>query len=172
MPPNAATTQIHDFLLTDTGGDAILVADPPGEDLGMRRSLRILSLVTLVGGVSAANAQAQVPATPTFTKNVAAIFQEKCEACHRADSIAPMSLITYEESRPWARSIRDRVTTRQMPPWHVSKTVGIQHPAEVTGSPDTVQPDGTAGAIRTLSTESSSSRRSADTSACSLTPSR
>jgi len=64
---------------------------------------------------------------PTFTKDIAPIFQEKCEACHRPDSIAPMSLVTYEESRPWARSIRSRVEGRQMPPWSVDKTVGIQH---------------------------------------------
>ncbi len=62
---------------------------------------------------------------PTFTKDVAPIFQAKCEACHRVNSIAPMSLVTYEESRPWARSIRDRVSTRQMPPWHIDRTVGI-----------------------------------------------
>ena len=62
---------------------------------------------------------------PTFTKDVAPIFQVKCEACHRPNSIAPMSLVTYQESRPWARSIRERVSTRQMPPWHVDRTVGI-----------------------------------------------
>src|SRR6187551_2197610 len=64
--------------------------------------------------------------TPTFTKDIAPIFQEKCEACHRPDSIAPMSLQTYEEARPWARSIRARVESRQMPPWHIDRTVGIQ----------------------------------------------
>jgi hypothetical protein len=63
----------------------------------------------------------------TFTKNVAPIFQEKCEACHRPDSIAPMSLITYDEVRPWARAIKTRVASRQMPPWHIDRTVGIQH---------------------------------------------
>src|SRR5262245_36619782 len=62
----------------------------------------------------------------TFTKDVAPIFQEKCDACHRTDSIAPMSLETYEQARPWAKSIRERVITRQMPPWHIDKTVGIQ----------------------------------------------
>jgi hypothetical protein len=41
--------------------------------------------------------------------------------------MAPMSLMTYEESRPWAKSIREKVLTRQMPPWHMDKTVGIQH---------------------------------------------
>ena len=65
--------------------------------------------------------------TPTFTKDIAPIFQEKCEACHRPDSIAPMSLVTYEEARPWARSIRSRVEARQMPPWNIDKTVGIQN---------------------------------------------
>jgi hypothetical protein len=63
---------------------------------------------------------------PTFTKDIAPIFQEKCEACHRPDSIAPMSLKTYADVRPWARSIKQRVSTRQMPPWHIDKTVGIQ----------------------------------------------
>jgi hypothetical protein len=65
--------------------------------------------------------------TPTFTKDVARIFQEKCESCHRPDSIAPMSLVTYEETRPWARSIKNRVAMRQMPPWHIDRTIGIQH---------------------------------------------
>ena len=64
--------------------------------------------------------------TITFTKDIAPIFQEKCQACHRADSMAPMPLVTYEEARPWAKAIRERVITRQMPPWHLDKTVGIQ----------------------------------------------
>lgn len=74
-----------------------------------------------------ASLSAQTTAAPTFTKDVAPIFQKKCESCHRPDSIAPMSLITYQEARPWARSIRDRVASRNMPPWHVDPTVGIQH---------------------------------------------
>ncbi|HWZ32470.1 MAG TPA: cytochrome c [Bryobacteraceae bacterium] len=64
--------------------------------------------------------------TVTFTKDIAPIFQEKCESCHRKDSMAPMSLVTYQESRPWAKSIKERVVTHQMPPWHLDKTVGIQ----------------------------------------------
>jgi hypothetical protein len=62
----------------------------------------------------------------TFTKDIAPIFQEKCQSCHRKDSMAPMSLVTYEETRPWARSIKERVVKRQMPPWHLDKSVGIQ----------------------------------------------
>jgi hypothetical protein len=66
------------------------------------------------------------PTPPTFTKDVAPIFQEKCESCHRPGSIAPMSLVSYEEARPWARAIAARVESRQMPPWHIDKTIGIQ----------------------------------------------
>jgi hypothetical protein len=62
----------------------------------------------------------------TFARDVAPIFQEKCQNCHRAGAMAPMSLVTYEETRPWARAIRQRVLMRQMPPWHIDKTVGIQ----------------------------------------------
>jgi hypothetical protein len=62
----------------------------------------------------------------TFTKDVAPILQEKCQDCHRKGSMAPMSLVTYEETRPWAKDIRQRVITRNMPPWHIDKTVGIQ----------------------------------------------
>src|SRR5499426_1450526 len=80
-----------------------------------------LMLAAIVQVPRVASAQA-----PTFSKDVAPIFQEKCESCHRPDSIAPMSLRTYEEARPWAKSIRTRVSTRQMPPWHIDKGVGIQ----------------------------------------------
>ena len=63
---------------------------------------------------------------PTFTRDIAPILQQKCEACHRAGQMAPMPLVTYEEVRPWARSIRSKVVAREMPPWHIDKTVGIQ----------------------------------------------
>src|SRR5688572_10197382 len=92
------------------------------------KSLGVLTLaaVTLAFASVPARAAAGPPANPTFTKDIAPIFQEKCEACHRPDSIAPMSLVTFEEARPWARSIKDRVATRQMPPWHIDRAVGIQ----------------------------------------------
>src|SRR5882672_7484808 len=61
----------------------------------------------------------------TFTKDVAPILQEKCQQCHQPNSIAPMSLISYEDARPWARSIKQRVITRQMPPWHIDPSVGV-----------------------------------------------
>ena len=79
-------------------------------------------------GVLAFSGAAMAADTPvTFAKDIAPIFQEKCESCHRAGSMAPMSLVTYEETRPWAKSIKQRVATRQMPPWHIDKTVGVTH---------------------------------------------
>ena len=89
-------------------------------------SLGVAALVASTGLLLPSSASAAVPANPTFTKDIAPIFQEKCEACHRTDSIAPMSLVSYEEARPWARSIKSRVESRQMPPWSIDKTVGIQ----------------------------------------------
>jgi hypothetical protein len=62
----------------------------------------------------------------TFSKDVAPILQAKCQECHQPNSIAPMSLITFKEARPWARSIKERVVTRQMPPWHIDQSVGVQ----------------------------------------------
>jgi mono/diheme cytochrome c family protein len=62
----------------------------------------------------------------TFSKDVAPIFQAKCQECHQPGSIAPMSLISFQEARPWARSIKERVATRQMPPWHIDRSVGVQ----------------------------------------------
>ena len=64
--------------------------------------------------------------TVTFAKDVAPILQEKCQECHHTGSMAPMSMVTYEETRPWAKAIRERVITRQMPPWHIDPTVGVQ----------------------------------------------
>jgi len=65
-------------------------------------------------------------AVPTFTRDVAPILQKSCQTCHHPGTSAPMSLMTYEDARPWARSIRQRVSNRDMPPWHLDKTVGIR----------------------------------------------
>src|SRR5438128_9108288 len=62
----------------------------------------------------------------TFARDIAPILQERCQDCHRKDSMAPMSLVTYEETRPWAKAIRERVISRQMPPWHIDRTVGVR----------------------------------------------
>ena len=72
----------------------------------------VISLV-LSGTISASSPVKEV----TFNKNVAPIFYKNCAECHRANDIAPMALMTYKEARPWARSIREKVITREMPPW-------------------------------------------------------
>ena len=63
----------------------------------------------------------------TYAKDIAPIFQAKCESCHRPGQGAPMNLRTYEEVRPWSKSIKQRVATKNMPPWYLDQTIGIQH---------------------------------------------
>ena len=82
------------------------------------------SVVLLLPPAGAAAAPAEDD--PTFTRDIAPILQQKCEGCHRTGQMAPMPLVTYEEVRPWARAIRTKVVAREMPPWHLDKTVGIQ----------------------------------------------
>src|SRR3984893_18152424 len=55
----------------------------------------------------------------TFSKDVAPILQRACQNCHRPGSIAPMSLLSYNDARAWARSIKGKVVMRVMPPWHI-----------------------------------------------------
>src|SRR5437667_187720 len=63
----------------------------------------------------------------TYTKDVVPIFQARCQICHHPGTFAPMSLMTYEDARPWARSIKEKVLMREMPPWHLDKNVGVQY---------------------------------------------
>src|SRR6202789_4291367 len=96
-----------------------------GAQSGFWPRVGMVATVTLVmSGLSFAAGPTE-NAKVTFAKDIAPIFQEKCQDCHRTGSMAPMSLITYEETRPWAKSIKQRVATKQMPPWHIDKTVGV-----------------------------------------------
>ena len=94
----------------------------------MRHRTQLAAAVAgiLMGTAVAAQAQTPAQAPVTYAKQVAPIMQAKCTQCHHAGTGAPMALTTYEEVRPWARSIRTRVTNREMPPWHLDKTVGIR----------------------------------------------
>ena len=82
------------------------------------------------GGVQAGQAAGAEQDEVTFTKDIAPILQRSCQHCHQTDSVAPMSLITYEEVRPWARAIKNRTSMGPvagvMPPWYVEKNIGIQ----------------------------------------------
>ena len=92
--------------------------------------MRLQSLVAgpacVVALLLPGSAGAQVPEAPTFATDIAPIFHASCVNCHRPGQIAPMSLITYSDARPWARSIRNKVETRAMPPWHLDRDIGIQ----------------------------------------------
>jgi len=102
----------------------------------LKRMLRIAPIGALASALlllgygqsvtPAGSAKISDPNRVTFAKNIAPIFQEKCETCHRPGQGVPMNLQTYQEVRPWARSIKEHVATRNMPPWHLDKTVGIQ----------------------------------------------
>ena len=82
----------------------------------MRKNLILAGIlvVTLAGSAPAAE---EAEGLPTFTKDVAPILFDNCVACHRPDHIAPMSLMTYEDTRPWARAVKMKVRNREMPPW-------------------------------------------------------
>jgi hypothetical protein len=77
--------------------------------------MRAAALAVLFGALSLSLVSAS---TPTFTKDIAPILFKSCTSCHRPGEIAPMSLLSYAEVRPWARAIKQKVVSREMPPWH------------------------------------------------------
>jgi hypothetical protein len=102
---------------------------------GSERAGRILVALAAAWIVSATPAAAQATTTEpvTFSKHIAPILQRSCQQCHRPDSIAPMSLLTYEQVRPYARAMKQRTGLRNvygargvMPPWFIERNVGIQ----------------------------------------------
>jgi hypothetical protein len=88
---------------------------------------RGLCVLGLVASALLPAGAAEKDARPvTFTRDIAPILQRSCQTCHRPDSIAPMSLLTYEQVRPFARAIKQQTALRQMPPWYIEKNIGIQ----------------------------------------------
>ena len=90
----------------------------------------LLAVAALFGIADVASSQTPAKVTAnnqvTFTRDIVPILQRSCQNCHRANNIAPMSLMTYQETRPWARSIKAKVIRRDMPPWFIDHTVGIR----------------------------------------------
>ena len=64
------------------------------------------------------------PESPTFYKDVQPILQNHCQGCHRPGEVAPMSLVTYEQTRPWAGAIAHEVEMKMMPPWFADPRFG------------------------------------------------
>jgi hypothetical protein len=82
-------------------------------------------LVGLIAGVAALAADASSsPASVTFHKDVLPILQKNCQGCHRPGQIAPMSFLTYENVRPWAKAMKAAVASRKMPPWFADPKYG------------------------------------------------
>ena len=81
-----------------------------------------LTLASLA--VAAIAAAAEPPSPVTFTKDVLPILQKNCQSCHRPGQVAPMSLLSYQEARPWARAIKNAVTVKKMPPWFADPDYG------------------------------------------------
>jgi hypothetical protein len=88
------------------------------------------SILILVGAIVIAQAPSSRAAGSsgvTFHKDVLPILQKNCQNCHRPGQIAPMSLLSYAETRPWARSIKAKVAAKEMPPWHADPQYGVEY---------------------------------------------
>ncbi len=85
----------------------------------------VAGLVALGLASTPALAVGAEPGDVTFSRDVAPILQRSCENCHRAGAAGGMSLITYQDVRPWARSTKNRTSSREMPPWFIDKNIGI-----------------------------------------------
>jgi len=87
-------------------------------------ALTILSAAFFLSPSGSADGLTKSKAVVTFNKDVAPILFKNCVQCHRPGEATPMSLLSYRETRPWARSIREKVLSREMPPWHADPHVG------------------------------------------------
>jgi len=82
--------------------------------------------IALAIGAGDITAQESLEDDVTYARDVAPILQQNCQVCHQPGSIAPISLMTYDEARRYARRLRSKVAERSMPPWHIDRSVGIQ----------------------------------------------
>jgi hypothetical protein len=80
-------------------------------------------IIVLVTCVASGTASLEA-APPTFYRDVVPILQNRCQECHRPGEVAPMAFVTYKETRPWAKAIRDAVRSRKMPPWFADPCCG------------------------------------------------
>jgi hypothetical protein len=90
----------------------------------IRHTLAAVSLCALGAIQLSAQAPAGGAQAVTFNKDVAPIFYKNCTNCHRPGEVAPMSLLTFQDARPWVRSIGTRVANGSMPPWHADPAYG------------------------------------------------
>lgn len=91
----------------------------------MRVSTTLMGVcvMALMMGSAAGASAAEAEGAPTFAKDVAPIFYDNCVTCHRPNHLAPMSLISYEDARPWARAVKSKVLAGEMPPFFADTSV-------------------------------------------------
>ena len=88
----------------------------------MRRTV-IVTMMMAIGSMLTTTAHA-AEETPTYNEEIAAILLDNCASCHRPNQIAPMSLLSYKDVRPWARAIKSKIESREMPPWFADPRFG------------------------------------------------
>jgi hypothetical protein len=96
----------------------------PATISGLALAAGVLLSATVYTQVSRGTPASTGQPAPTFTKDILPILQRSCQQCHRPGTSAPMPLMTYQEVRPWARAIRQRTARREMPPWHIDRSIG------------------------------------------------
>ena len=74
--------------------------------------------------VAVAASAADLSSEVTFSRDVLPILQKNCQTCHRPGQVAPMSLLTYKDARPWAKAMKAAVVARKMPPWFADQKYG------------------------------------------------
>jgi hypothetical protein len=83
-----------------------------------------LSLIALTLSGSIAATAGSVSSVPTYYKDIAPLMQNRCQECHRSGEVAPMSFMSYDQVRPWAKAIKNAVLTKKMPPWFADPHFG------------------------------------------------
>src|SRR6516165_11322148 len=106
----------------DGASDIIASKDSAHPRRARRMSMLRGSLAGLVMGITALAATNSAPVT--FNKDVLPILQKNCQGCHRPGELAPMSFLSYSETRPWAKAMKQAVVTKKMPPWSADPHYG------------------------------------------------
>src|SRR5690349_3032294 len=88
--------------------------------MGARLALAVIAGLAVGGSARPAG----LPKEVTFYRDIQPVLQQRCQVCHRPGEVAPFSMMTYKEVRPWAKAIREAVLTRKMPPWFAEAAPG------------------------------------------------
>src|ERR1700759_4415993 len=87
--------------------------------------MKLVTKFYAVAGLTGISTMAATAASaPTFNKDVLPVLQKNCQECHRPGEVAPMSLLTYSEARPWAKALKAAVVSQKMPPWFADPAYG------------------------------------------------